>query len=180
MIYPLLKSLHIISIVAWFAALFYLVRLFVYHMEAQNKDEPARKILSDQFYIMERRLFKIICRPAMILTWVFGIALMLQNDGEWLKEAKWLHTKIMIVFLLTGYSEYSGGIIRKLHQGKKVMSSEAFRMYNEIPTLFLICIVLMALYKNTLSLGYIIGGTVAFGVIMFGFMKIYKKSRLKS
>lgn len=180
MIYPLLKSLHIISIVAWFAALFYLVRLFVYHMEAQDKDDPARKILIDQFHIMERRLFKIICRPAMILTWGFGIALMLENGGEWLKEAKWLHVKIMIVFLLTGYSEYSGAIIKKLHKGKKVMSSQAFRMYNEIPTLFLICIVLMALYKNTLSTGYIIGGTLAFGLIIFGFMKVFKKSASKN
>ena len=179
MTYLLLKSLHIVSMVAWFAALFYLVRLFVYHTEAQEKDAPERDILIKQYHTMESRLFKIICRPAMILTWIFGIALMYNNGAEWLKEAKWLHTKIMVVFILTAYSEYSGAIIRKLKQGKKVMNSEAFRLYNEVPTLFLLLIVLLAIFKNMLNIGYTFAGILIFGIVLLIFMKIYKSIRLK-
>ena len=180
MTYLLLKSLHIVSMVAWFAALFYLVRLFVYHTEAQQKDTNERDILINQYHTMETRLLKIICRPAMILTWIFGIALMSNNGGDWLKEAKWLHIKIMVVFVLTAYSEYNGAIIRKLNKGKKIMSSEAFRLYNEVPTLFLLFIVLLAIFKNMLNIGYTLAGILIFGVVLLIFMKIYKKIRLKS
>ncbi len=161
--------------VAWFAALFYLVRLFVYHKEAHQKGDAASNILTTQYYAMGSRLFKLICRPAMILTWVLGIVMMSQNGGEWLREAKWLHTKIMVVLVLTGYSEYSGVIIKKLHKGQKVMSTLAFRMYNQIPTLFLLLIVLLAIFKNMLNIGYTFAGIFILGIVLFLFIKMSNK-----
>ena len=106
MTFLLLKSLHLIFMVAWFVGLFYLIRLFVYHVEALDKPEAEREILTAQYHIMEMRLFKIIMRPGMILTWVCGLVLVHMRGMEWLAENPWLHSKMLLVFLLSLYTEY--------------------------------------------------------------------------
>ena len=177
MSYLLFKSLHLISMVAWFAGLFYLVRLFVYHTEALDKEEPERTILSDQYHIMSSRLYRIICNPAMWLTWIFGLIMLYQRGMDWLSENPWMHVKLFLVFLLTGYHHFNNRIIKKLKAGERVMSSFRFRLYNEVPTLFLLSIIVLAVFKNLTNFGYTFGGLILFAIILFAFAKIYKNMR---
>jgi len=178
--YLLVKSLHLISMVAWFAGIFYLVRLFVYHTEAFDKNENERNILIAQYNIMENRLFKIICRPAMIFTWIFGSYMIHLNGLEWFKESSWLHIKLVLVFFLSIYTDHNNRIIKQLHAGKVIMSSFQFRLYNEVPFLFLASIILLAIYKNLLQFGYAFAGIIVFAIVLFIFAKIYKKIRTQN
>jgi len=180
MTYLIIKSLHIVIVIAWFAGLFYLVRLFVYHTEAMDAEEPKRTILSEQYHIMESRLHKIICTPAMVLTWILGITMIVYNGGEWFKINTWLHSKMIFVLILTIYHERNRKIIKQLHKGIKTMSSESFRLYNEVPTLLLLIIILLAICKNMLNIGYALLGILIFAVVMVLFMKAYKIIRLKN
>ena len=179
MLYLFFKSIHLVAMVAWFAGLFYLVRLFVYHTEAFDKSEPERSILAAQYHTMEDRLFKIICQPAMLLTWIFGIAMIVYNGWEWFKENNWLHIKLGFVFLLSAYTDYNKKIIKQLKEEKFVMSSFKFRLYNEVPTPFLLTIVLLAVYKHLLNIGYTFVGIVCFGLVLFLIAKVYKNIRTK-
>lgn len=180
MYYLLFKSLHLVSMVAWFAGLFYLVRLFVYHRESFEKPEPGKSILISQYHIMEKRLFSIICNPAMILTWLFGLAMIAMNGLSWLAENSWLHVKLLLLVLLSVYHFSLGSIIKLLEQEKQVMSPFQFRLFNELPSLFLLSIVLLAIYKNLLNFGYTFGALIVFAIILFLFAKIYKLKRQKS
>ena len=140
MLYNTVHALHIISVVAWFAALFYLPRLFVYHMENSSK-----KTATDMLEVMERRLYKAIMTPAMVATWALGLALIYLNP-YWL-EGGWLHAKIMLVVVLTVYHVSLGHYRKKLLAGTCGRSSKFFRMYNELPTLLLIAIVFLVVLK---------------------------------
>ncbi len=179
MTYLLFKSLHLVSMVAWFAGLFYIIRLFVYHTEAWEKSPEESRILSKQYHIMESRLFRIIIRPAMLLTWIFGIALICTQGIDWFKAHPWLHVKLLLVFLLSGYSDYCGKMISQLERGEKIMTSYQLRLYNEVPTLFLLTIVLLAVYKNLLNFGYTFVGIVLFALLLVLMTRIYKKLRLR-
>jgi putative membrane protein len=175
------KIVHIIGFTAWFAGLFYLVRMFVYHTEAYDEDQPKQDILKAQFNIMEWRVYKIICNPAMTITWIFGIgmiAVMVQDTGwDWLKANYWLHFKLLLVFLLSGYQGYCKSLIKKLEKGKTGFSSTQFRLFNEVPTLFLILIASIAVYKTaTNPLILILSIIGVMGVLVF-FTKLYKKIR---
>lgn len=176
--YLIFKSLHLVSMVAWFAGIFYLVRLFVYHVEAKERPEVEAKILTAQYEIMEDRLFKIIVRPAMILTWVFGILLIHSRGLEWLKISPWLHVKLLFVLLLSGYSDYLGRIAKQLGQGKMVMTSYQFRLFNEVPTLFLLAIILLAVYKNLANFGWTFLVLVCAAVLLFIGTRWYRKMRM--
>lgn len=173
----LFKALHIIGFVSWFAGMFYLVRMFVYHVEAMDKEEPEKSILVRQLSLMENRVYKIICVPAMNITWIFGIAMLIYHGLDWIKINSWFHAKLLLLILLTGYHARNKGIIKELGEGKLVMNSFNFRLYNEVPTLFLVSIVLLAVYKNNLNYLYAICGIIGFGLILFGITKVYKKHR---
>lgn len=179
MLYLLLKSLHLVAMVAWFAGLFYLVRLFVYHVEAFQKPALEQQTLVKQYSIMEDRLYRIICRPAMLLTWVFGVSMIIHNGWDWLSENYWLHFKLLLVFLLSGYTEYNGKIVSRLAKGEAVMSSDKFRLFNEVPTIFLLTIILLAVFKNMLDFGYTFIGVVVFVIVLMLMSKLYKKLRVK-
>ena len=138
--YLLTKALHLISMVAWFAGLFYLPRLFVYAVETNSN--PTRKTL----LTMARKLYKIIMAPAMGLTWILGGLLILQNP-EWLQGQGWLHTKLLLVFVLSGYQASLKRFLKQLEDGTCTKSSKFFRLYNEVPTLLLIGIILLAVFK---------------------------------
>lgn len=176
---PLFKSIHIFGFVAWFAGLFYLVRMFVYHREAFDKAEPARSILIEQHHLMEWRVYKIIMTPAMVLTWTCGTIMIFIYGWEWFTLNIWLHWKIGLLILLTGYHHYCKGIIKKLDQGKAVMTSFQFRLFNELPTIFLLSIVLLAVYQSRIDFLKAFGGIMAFGVLLFLGAKMYKKARQK-
>lgn len=174
------KSLHIVGFTAWFAGLFYLVRMFVYHREAFDQPEPARSILIKQHHLMQWRVYKIIMTPAMVLTWVCGTIMLCMYGWEWFCENIWIHWKLGLLFLLTGYHHYCKGIIKRLEKGEEVMTSFQFRLFNELPTIFLLSIVLLAVYRSRLDFLMAFGGIIAFGFLLFGGAKLYKRMREKN
>ena len=172
------KSLHIIGFVTWFAGLFYLARIFVYHVEANDKPETERNILQSQYNIMAERLYKIITNPAIIITWLFGIGMLVLNPAY--LQGGWMHAKLLLVFLLSGYHGYCKGIIRKLKEGKPSLTSFQFRLFNEIPSLFLVAIVLLAVMSRQKLMGihYVFLVVFVFGVLMYMGAKAYQKKRM--
>ena len=172
-----LKALHIIGFVAWFAGIFYLVRLFVYHTEALSKSSPDKDILVKQYGLMERRLLTIITRPAMLITLVAGIAMLVLAKG-YLQEG-WMHIKLTLVLLLAAYSEWCSVIIKKLAKGITPMSSMQFRMFNEVPTVFLVAIVILAVFRHSLSLVALLA-TIIGTILLIGlFFYLYSMRRKK-
>jgi putative membrane protein len=139
MLYLWIKALHIVSIVCWFAALFYLPRLFVYH--AQSEDAVSR----ERFIIMERKLYRGIMGPSMIATLVFGIWLIWLNPG-WLHQG-WLHAKLLLVFLLIGYHHMCGAQLKRFARGENTRSHKFYRWFNEVPVVFLLLIVILVVVK---------------------------------
>ena len=136
----MLKALHIVSLVAWFAGLFYLPRLFVYHADTSDDISLAR------FKIMERRLYYGITWPAALLTTMFGIALIAMYPGYYLK-AGWMHLKLGFVILLWCYHVYCGHFLKQFAQDDNKKASRFYRFFNEIPTLLLIVIVFLVVLK---------------------------------
>ena len=170
------KALHIIFVVSWFAGLFYIVRLFIYHTEAQEKPLPDRKILSDQFEIMEKKLWWIITTPAMVLTIVFGTWMIFLNPNYYL-SAGWMHLKLGFVGLLLIYHFVCQKIINDLKKGAFNWKSNSLRIWNEVATLALVAIVFLVVMKDSLNW---IKGTIGFFAVAIGLMigiKIYKKLR---
>ncbi|WAL61914.1 protoporphyrinogen oxidase HemJ [Thermocoleostomius sinensis] len=169
------KAFHIVGVVAWFAGLFYIGRLFVYHREANEQPEPARTILQQQYQLMEKRLYKIIMTPGMVFTVIMAIA-MLITAPELLKEP-WLHAKLGLVALLVGYHHYCGRLIKQMEQGKFTWGSQQLRGLNEVPTIFLVVIVLLAVFKNQLPTDItawaVLGMIVAFAAII----QLYARKR---
>ncbi len=169
------KALHIIFVVSWFAGLFYIVRLFIYHTEAQQKEEPARQILSTQFEIMERKLWWIITTPAMILTVVFGTWMIVLVPSY--LQMGWMHIKLTFVAILLIYHFVCQKILFDLKKGKYNWSSNGLRIWNEVATLALVAIVFLAVMKDSLNW---IKGTIGFFAVAIGLMigiKIYKRLR---
>ena len=139
--YLLFKSLHLIAVVSWMAGLLYLPRIFVYHVENKEKKEAT-----DIFEVMEKRLFYYIMRPAMILTWVFGLALIYLNGAEIFSQL-WMQIKIVLVILLSAYNDYLGRCLLSLKNNSNIKSSKFFRIINEVPTIMLILIVFLVIFK---------------------------------
>ena len=139
--YLLFKSLHLIAVIAWMAGLLYLPRIFVYH--AENNTE---KNTSEIFKIMERRLMFYIMTPAMILSWFFGIFLILINEIS-ITLNLWVQTKLFLVVLLTIYHLFLGYCLRKFALNENKKSAKFFRIINEIPTILLILIIFVIIYK---------------------------------
>jgi len=148
MTYLWLKGFHIIAMVAWFGGLFYLPRLFVYHVEANEQPEPACSILKNQYALMEKRLYGIIMNPGMMIT--IGMAVgMLFVEPSLLKEG-WLHIKIALVSLLLAYHLYCKRLMKMLAEGTCQWTAKQLRAFNEFPTLLLAVIVLLVIFKDGL------------------------------
>ena len=139
--YLLFKSLHLISVISWMAGLLYLPRIFVYH--AENSDD--RKI-SDVFKIMEKKLYFYIMTPAMILSWIFGLLLIHSIGFQQLGQI-WMIFKLIFVILLTMYHFYLGTILNQFRIDKNTHSHKFYRLINEIPTILLILIVFVVIFK---------------------------------
>lgn len=169
-----LKAFHIIGFVAWFAGLFYLVRLFVYHAETIEEDSKETPILSRQYHIMENWLYSIITEPAMIFTWICGLGIILFYGYEWFMGQYWLHIKLLLLIFLSLYTFYNRTIIKKLKSDNMPMTSRNFRLYNEVATLLLVSIVLLAVLKFSLNLLYGFLGILALGLLFYIASKIYK------
>lgn len=175
MAYYWFKALHLIGVVVWFAGLFYLVRLFVYHAEAEQEPEPAKTILKKQYELMEKRLYNIITTPGMIVTVSMAIGL-ISTEPDILKSG-WLHIKLTFVALLLLYHFYCGSVMKKLAQGESQWTGQQFRALNEAPTLLLVVIVLLAVFKNNLPLDATTWLIVALVIAMAASIQLYAKKR---
>lgn len=146
MTFLVLRALHFIGIVCWFAGLFYLVRLFIYHVEAFDDVEPKRGILTVQFALMSRRLWYAITVPSMVLTAATGAWLMFGYHN--VLQESWLHVKLVFLALLFGYHYDCGRIRKRLAQGEHSHTSRQLRIYNEVATFLLVGIVFVAVSRN--------------------------------
>lgn len=181
-----LKALHVVGFVAWFAGLFYLVRMFVYHEEAHDRPAPEDEILKRQYNLMEWRVYRIICNPAMMITWtagliMLGLGLYSTSVPNYLSMGTpgWMHFKLLLLVLLTIYHLWSKRLILRMESGERPFSSWQYRLLNELPTLFLILIAYTAVYGKTGSLNYLylFGGLILFIGLLYWGAKAYKRSR---
>jgi putative membrane protein len=177
MTYDIIKSLHIIFVVSWFAGLFYIVRLFIYHIESTKFETEKQKILQEQFCVMEKKLWWIITTPAMILTLFFGIWMLWLNPA--LLKLSWMHTKLLFVALLIVYHFICQKIMLDLNKQKFRWSSTALRIWNEVATLFLVIIVFLVVLKNNINWIYATLGFFGLAVLLMLGIKWYKKVNSK-
>lgn len=175
-----IEALHIIFVVTWFSGLFYIVRLFVYHSEAEKKEEPEKNILQHQYKIMEKRLWYGITWPSMIGTYIFGFWLAYLLYFSHLIFPAWLILKLVFVFGLTLYHLECHVIFKQLQRGEVKHSSMKLRMWNEVATLFLVSIVFIVVLKNTVSFIWGLAGLLLFSAMLLLAIRIYRKSREKS
>lgn len=150
-----LKALHVVGFVSWFAGLFYWLRIFVYLAEARARAEPAQSILWEQFTKMERRVYAIIVRPAAGITLVGGVGMLVAqriDAGAWfyLQEG-WLQIKLALVAGLLGFQAYAKTYVTAVEAGTREARAERLRMMNEVPTVFLLAIVLLATLRSGLD-----------------------------
>ena len=171
----LLKSLHLVFVVTWFAGLFYIVRLFIYHVEAQEKSEPEKGILTRQYKIMERRLWYIITWPSMILTLILANWMLFKYYSSYISNS-WMLLKLGFVGLLVGYHLGCQVIYNQLHRDKFRYNSIQLRLWNEVATLLLFVIVFLIVYKRLDFWKGIIGFLVLAVLLMLG-IKGYKRVR---
>ena len=173
------KMIHIIGFVSWFAGLFYIVRLFVYNAEAREKASPEREILSAQYEIMQTKLFKVIMNPAMMITWIAGLTMIFLYGWEWFKVNNWLHVKLVFLLILSGYHDYCGKIVKgKVDIGK--LNSFQYRVLNEFPTVILLIITALAVYRQNLNYIYLLGGVLIFIILLIWGLYKSKQRRIKN
>ena len=161
MAYYWFKAFHIVGVVVWFAGLFYLVRLFIYHVEAEAEPEPAQGILKRQYEIMEKRLYGIITTPGMVVTVAMAIGLLVLMP-EYLKDG-WMHIKL--------------GLVAVLHRGECKWSGQQLRALNDAPTLLLVVSVMLVIFKNNFPTGattWLVAGLV---VVMAATIQLYARKR---
>jgi putative membrane protein len=173
--YLVIKSLHLIFVVSWFAALFYIVRLFIYFVEAGSKPKHEALVLQDQFKVMQRKLWYIIGWSAMILTIIFGVWMLILNPG--LLKLPWMHIKLGMVIGLIVYHLLCERILRALKAGKVPMKSIQLRLFNELATLFLVGIVFLVIMKDSLNWIYGLLGFFGTAIALMFAVQLYKKMR---
>ena len=174
--YLYVKALHIIFVVTWFAGLFYIVRLFIYFAEAQEKPEPEKTILQNQFRLMQKRLWYGITWPSAVLTLIFGVWMLYLYTGFNFIPG-WLWVKLGFVLGLFLYHFSCQRIFRQQQMGMVRQTSTQLRIWNEVAPIFLFAIVFLVVVKNSLSFVWGIAGIVLFGVMLMLAIRIYKKIR---
>ena len=183
MAYQYLKALHIIFVVTWFAGMFYMPRLFIYNTEANEKEEAIRNVLHQQFNVMIRRLWFGITWPSAILTLIFGLCVMFKggwNNILFTEQARWLLVKLGFVLLLYVYHFSLHRIYKQQAKGIFKYSSQQLRIWNEVATIFLVAIVMLATVKESISFVWGITGLICFVVLLMSAIKIYKAIRNKN
>lgn len=180
--YNYIKALHITFIVTWFAGMFYIVRLFIYNTEANEKAEPEKTILQNQFNVMIKRLWFGITWPSAVLTLIFGPWAMV--NGNWYKtlddpSGRWLLIKLFFVLGLYAYHFTLHAIYKQEMNGVFKYSSQKLRVWNEVATIFLIAIVMLATVKQAMSFFWGLIGLIGFVIILMSAIKIYKTVRNK-
>lgn len=172
-LYATAKAVHIVGFISWFAGLFYIVRLFIYHAEASERPPAERDVLLPQLELMAGRLWKIITVPALFLTFGGGITMVL---GAW-PFGSWLHWKFLWLGLLVAY-HLTCGVIRKRQLARTFnWSSNRLRVFNEVATMLMVAIVFTAVFKVAMTAAYGVAGLLGLGLsLMFG-LRTYRKFR---
>ncbi len=178
MTYLYLKSLHLIFVVSWMAGLFYIVRLFIYHTEANERPEAERNILQRQFELMESKLWNIITTPAMLLAVLAGLGMIYLNPA--LLEMDWMLVKLGFVLGLLVYHFLCQRMMNQLKRGVFSFSSTQLRIWNEVATIFLVAIVFTVVLKSAIDWIYGLIGLILFSIFIMSAVKIYKYYRQRS
>jgi len=173
-----LKALHIIFVITWFAGLFYIVRLFIYHTEAEQKDEPEKSILQIQYQLMTKRLWLIITWPSAILASIFAFWMLFQNPSYLYMD--WMLVKLSFVTLLYLYHFACHKIYSQLQQNIVKYTSKQLRLWNEVATIILFSIVFLVVLKNAIHWIYGVVGILLFSIVLMLGVKLYKKTRAKN
>ncbi|MDB4108430.1 CopD family protein [Flavobacteriaceae bacterium] len=173
--YNYIKSLHLIFVITWFAGLFYIPRIFIYHIEASKKATPEKEILGTQLKLMARRLWFIITWPSAILAILFGSWLLLLAP-YWLEQS-WMHAKLGFVVLLVMYHIKTHLIFKQLQKDQIKYTSNFMRIWNEGATLLLFAVVFLVLLKSTLNMAYGMLALVGLAVLLMLGIKLYKRTR---
>jgi len=176
--YLYLKALHIIFVITWFAALFYMPRLFVYDIECRKKTEPERSILSKQFGLMQKRLWYGISWPSMIITLILGSWLII--EGNWSITEGWMFYKLLFVIALVIYHIACQKIMLDLSKDIVKFTSTGMRIWNEVPTVFLFAVVFLVVLKNGFAVWEGLGGLLLLILVLMLGINIYKALRNKS
>jgi protoporphyrinogen IX oxidase len=169
------KTLHIVGVVVWFAGLFYLVRLFIYHVEAESLQEPVRGAFKHQYALMERRLANIITTPGMVVAVVMAVGLLVAQP-LWLKQG-WMHVKLAVVLALLSYHWFCYRLMGQLRQGTCRWSGPQLRALNELPTLMLVLVVMLVVFKGQFPTGAATWFLVTLVVAMAGSIQFYARWR---
>lgn len=175
--YFYIKATHIVFMVSWMAGLFYGVRLFIYHTEANDKPEPERSILTKEYAKITARLWSIIATPAMILTVAAG-SLMLYLVPT-LLLTPWMHVKLAFVIALLIYHFICQRVMKKLRNGSSKWTSNQLRLWNEVATILLVAIVFTVILKSAVNWVYGLIGLIIFSAVIMMAVKLYKKHREK-
>lgn len=175
--YNYIKALHLIFVITWFAGLFYIVRLFVYHAEAKQKTQPEQDILIKQYQLMQYRLWYIITWPSAVLASLFAFYLLYLNPA-WLSQS-WMHVKLAFVLLLYIYHGKCHQIFIQLQNNEVKHTSNFFRIWNEGATIILFAVVFLVILKSAINWVFGVIGIFVFSIlIMLGF-RLYKRIREK-
>jgi putative membrane protein len=173
-----IKALHIIFVITWFSGLFYIVRLFIYHAEAEKKTSPEKEILQKQYKLMSKRLWYIITWPSAILASVFAFWLLYENPAY--LKMPWMHVKLTFVLALYIYQGICHKIFIQLQNDIVKYSSFKLRIWNEVATIILFSIVFLVVLKSAINWIWGVVGIVLFSfILMFG-IRLYKRIRNKN
>lgn len=173
--YLFCKALHMVGFVSWFAGLFYIVRLFIYHVESAARPTPERELLHAQFTLMERRLWKAITVPAMVITFLFGIRLAMLYLAPQPTVPGWLWVKWGLLVVLLAYHHVCGRLRKQLADGTCGWSSARLRQWNEVATLLLVAIVMIAVFKTLFDALWGTLALVGFGIALAVAVRLLRK-----
>ena len=176
--YNYIKSLHLIFVVTWFAGLFYIPRLFIYHIEATDKPSPDKEILSDQLKLMTKRLWYIITWPSAVLGTIFAFWLLFLIPG-WL-EQPWMHIKLLFVVLLIVYHMKTHMIYLQLQRDEIKYTSNFMRIWNEGATVILFAVTFLVILKGTFNWIFGVLGLIVLGILLMLGIRLYKRIRDKN
>lgn len=176
--YQYIKALHLIFVITWFAGLFYIPRLFIYHIEAAAKSSPEKEILTKQLKLMTKRLWFIITWPSAVLATGFGIWLLILTP-VWLQQP-WMHVKLAFVVLLIIYHLKSHQIFKQLQRDEVRYSSKFMRIYNEGATIILFAVVFLVILKSAFNWIFGVIGIIVLGILLMLGIKLYKRIRSKN
>jgi putative membrane protein len=176
--YNYIKSLHLIFVITWFAGLFYIVRLFVYHIEANDKPSPEKEILIKQYKLMSYRLWYIITWPSAVLASIFAVTLLFLMP-QWLTQP-WMHVKLGFVLLLFIYHLKCHQIFKQLQNDEVRHTGNFMRLWNEGATIILFAVVFLVILKSAVNWIFGVVGIMVFSILLMLGFKFYKRIRARN